>query len=149
MSTYTITPTIDEVRRIKHVLGGDTMYVLKFAIASGNDAATPTVTLKSTKADPGNSYNEIMDQLAGTWLYLMETVPGSGAAAPTAAFDFDVENKRNSHILDTDSNSNSAVGFVAGSNTLGVYPPIMEELTVVCADLGDANTADVYLYFLK
>lgn len=149
MSTFTATATIDEVRRIKHILGGDMMYVLKISFASGDDAAAPTITLKSTKADPGNAYNAIMDQLTGSWLYLMKTVPGSGGAAPTAAFDVDIEDKLNHHILDTDSNSETAYGFVAGSDTLGVYPPIMEEITVVSADLGDANTADIYLYFLK
>jgi len=149
MSTFSVTATMDEVRRIKHVFAGDYMYVLKLAFTSGDDAATPTITLKSTKADPANSYNELMDQITGSWLYLMKTVPGSGGAAPTAAFDVDVEDKLNHHILDTDSNSETAAGFVIGSATLGVYPPIMEEITVVLADLGDANTADIYLYFLK
>ena len=149
MSVPVVTPTIDEVRRIKHVLGGDTMYILKLAVVCGDNNAVATITLKSTKADPGNSYNEIMDQLTGTWLYLMETVPGAGGLAPDAAFDVDVENKRNNHVLDTDSNSLSTYGFVAGSNTLGVYPPIMEEITVNVADLGTDNAAQIYLYFLK
>ena len=149
MTTYAFTATIDEVRRIKHVLGGDTMVVLKLALVCGDDNATTTITLKSTDADPGNAYNELMDQFAGSWLYLMETVPGAGGLAPDAAFDVDVENKRNNHILDTDSNSHTAYGFVVGSDTLGVYPPIMEEITVVVADLGTDNSADIYLYFLK
>ena len=144
---WTITPTMDEVRRIKHVLGGDTMYVLKLTCAS--DASGGTITLKSTKADPSNDYNELMDQIAGSWLYLMEVDPVTPGDAPSAAFDIDIENKRNSHILDSDSNSNTAVTFVAGSNTLGVYPPIMEEITVVIGTLGNTNDTDIYLYFLK
>jgi hypothetical protein len=144
---WTITATMDEVRRIKHHMAGDTMYVLKLACVS--DASGGTITLKSTKADPSNSYNELMDQVTGTWLYLMEVVPGAGGDAPTAAFDIDVENKRNSHVLDTDSNSNAATSFTIGSATLGVYPPIMEEITVAIGTLGNLNTADVYLYFLK
>ena len=144
---WTITPTIDQVQSIKHQIYGAHLIVLKLACIS--DASGGTITLKSTKADRSNSYRDIMDQIEGSTLYLMEVVPGTGDDAPSAAFDIDVENNRNNHILDTDDNSHTANSFTIGSNTLGVYPPIFNEITVVIETLGDANTADVYLYFWK
>jgi hypothetical protein len=140
------TASIDQVRRIKHVMGGDIMYVLKLAVVCGDNNAVATVTLKSTKADPGNAYNEIMDQITGSWLYLAET---EVVIQPDGTWDMDVLNNRSSIILDTDANSDTLVVFIAGSNTLGVYPPIMEEITVNIADLGTDKAVTVYLYFLK
>jgi hypothetical protein len=149
MAAFTPTVTMDEVRAIKHEVLGDMMYVVKIACDDTDGDTGASLTMKSTKEDPTDTYNEIMDRIAGSWLYMMEVVPGSGGAAPTAAFDIDIENKRNSHILDTDSNSNTATSFVLGSDTLGNFPPIMDQITVVVGALGAANTADIYLYFSK
>jgi hypothetical protein len=120
--------------------------VIVVKLACTGDASAGTVTLKSTKADPGNSYNAIMDEIRGSWLYLMKTVPSD----VDNTFDVDIENKTNDHILDTDANSNTANVFTLGANTLGVYPPILEEITVVIADIGaDQKTCEIYLYCLK
>jgi len=143
---WTITPTIhrDENKAIKHELYGDRCVVLRLACIS--DANTGTITLRTERAGGvSTNYPDIMEQVAGSTLYLMEIVPGN----PAAAFDVDIENKRNSHILDTDSNSHTATSFVGGSNTLGLFPPIFEEITVVIGTLGDTKTADIYLYFWK
>ena len=148
--SWTITPTISysEKAQIKHALYGDMCIVLRLACVS--DANTGTVTLRTTAASGASTnYPDIMDQIAHSTLYLMEVVPGAGGDAPSAAFDIDIENKRNSHILDTDSNSHTATSFTAGSDTLGLFPPIFEEITIVIGTLGDANTADIYLYFWK
>jgi len=144
---WTITVTHDESVRMKHFLGGDRMEVVKFACTS--DATGGTITLKHRDADPANDYVHIMDVIRGSWLYLFKYVPAAGGSAPAGTADIDVEDKNNDHILDTDANANDATTFVVGSDTLGVYPPIMNEITVVFATLGDTKKADLYLYFLK
>ena len=147
---WTITPTIsyDEKATIKHPMYGDQIVVLKLTCVS--DASGGTITLRSTAAGGTSSnYPEIMDQIAHSTLYLMEVDPVTPGDAPAAAFDIDIENKRNNHILDTDSNSHTAVSWTVGSDTVGVFPPIFEEITVVIGTLGDGNDAHIYLYFWK
>jgi hypothetical protein len=124
---WTITPTIHRIETIKHQIYGDRLIIVKLACIS--DAS--------------------MDMIKGSWLYLIKTVPGTGGDVPTGVFDLDVEDDNNDHLLDTDANSNVANGFVKGNNTLNVFPPIMDEITVVIGTLGDTNTADIYLYFSK
>jgi hypothetical protein len=141
---WTVTATMDASIPMKHVLGGDWIKVVKLACVG--DASAGTVTLKSTNADPGNAYNDIMNEVRGSWLYLMKTNPSD----VDNTFDVDIEDKDNHHILDTDANSNTAATFTTGADTLGVYPPILEEITVVIADIGaDQKTCEIYLYFLK
>ncbi|MCP4262752.1 MAG: hypothetical protein GY774_35385 [Planctomycetes bacterium] len=141
---WTVTATIDDTIAMKHHLGGDRITVLKLACIG--DASAGTVTLKSTNADPGNDYNAVMDEIRGSWLYLMKTVPSD----VDNTFDVDIEDKLNDHILDTNANSNTANTFTTGADTLGVYAPILEEITVVIADIGaDQKTCEIYLYCLK
>jgi hypothetical protein len=136
---WTVTETIRAWST--NLYGGEEMIEVKLACAS--DASGTDTDLSSTA----------MALIKGSYLYLMKVVPGTGDAAPTAAWDIDIEDENNHHILDTDSNSNSAVTFHAGSNTVGVYPPIGDfngaKVSVVSATLGNENTADIYLYFVK
>jgi len=145
--SWTITPTISKTQAIKHEVFGDRVVVVKLACIS--DANAGSITMKSTRSDKTNSYRHIMDMIEGSTLYLMEVIPGTGDDAPSAAFDIDVENERNVHILDTDSNSETSNTFVSGSTTLSLYPPIFSDITVVIGSLGNGNTADIYLYFWK
>ena len=128
MAVFTPTVTVDEIKAIKHEVLGDKIIVVKLACLSVSSSDGGTVTMKSTRKDPTNTYRHIMDT--------------------AAAFDIDIENKRNSHILDT-TNVHTATSFVSGSATIGLFPPIMDELTVVISTLGDTKTADIYLYFSK
>ncbi len=144
---WTITPTIHKTQAIKHEIYGNHLVVLKLACLS--DADIGSITMKSTKVDRSDSYTHIMDRIEGSTLYMMEVVPGTGDDTPSAAFDLDVENERNNHILDTDSNSHISNSFVIGSASLGIFPPIFGQITVVIGTLGNANTADIYLYFWK
>jgi hypothetical protein len=144
---WTITPTIHRIETIKHQIYGDRLIIVKLACIS--DASGGTITMKATSRDKTDTYREIMDMIKGSWLYLIKTVPGTGGDVPTGVFDLDVEDDNNDHLLDTDANSNVANGFVKGNNTLNVFPPIMDEITVVIGTLGDTNTADIYLYFSK
>ena len=149
MAAFTPTVTVDEVKAIKHEVLGDMMIIVKIACTDTDGDTGASLTMKSTRNSRTDTYRAIMDQVEGSWLYMMEVVPGAGGDAPTAAFDIDIENKRNSHILDTDSNSHTATTFVLGSNTLGGFPPIMDQITVEIGALGAANKCDIYLYFSK
>lgn len=145
--SWTITPSFYKSKRIKHGLGGDWMVVVKIACTS--DASGGSLTMKSRQLDPSNSYIAFMDEIQGSWLYLMKVVPGSGDDAPSGTFNIDIEDETAAHILDTDANASDATTFHTGSDTLGVYPVIFDHLGVEIATLGNGNKADIYLYFLK
>lgn len=147
MAAFTPTVTVDEVKAIKHEVLGDKMIIVKFACTDTDGDTGASVTMKSTHNSSTDTYRAIMDIIEGSWLYLMEVVPTSGNE-PAAAFDVDIENKRNSHILDT-TPIHTATSFVSGAETLGVFPPIMDQLTVNIAALGAGNQCDIYLYFSK
>jgi len=100
-------------------------------------------------SDANASDYDILQDLKGTSLYLVKIVPGAGGDAPAGTFDLDIEDETDAHILDTDANSNSATTFHSGLATLGLYPPIKNKVSLVCATLGDANTATIYLYFVR
>lgn len=133
--------------KMKNSLGGDQMIVLKVACVS--DASGGSLTMKSTDLDPGNEYNEYMDRIKGSWLYMIKTVPNLGATQPAGTFDVDVEDQMADHLLDTDANPNDANKISVGSGTLGIYPAILDYVGLVVATLGNTKTADIYLYFLK
>jgi len=121
---------------------GDRMIKIKLACTSDAGASDYDVTN--------------IARLRGSLLYLVKIVPGTGGDAPAGAFDLDIEDENNHHILDTDANPAAPTGgatYHAGSNTMGVYPPIEDsasaKVSLVCATLGDGNKADIYLYFVK
>lgn len=91
----------------------------------------------------------IMQKIRGGYVYEMKVVPGSGDDEPSAAWDIDLEDEDNAHVLDTDSNATDAVTFHDGSSTIGHYPVIEESLSFVSGTLGNANTCVVYLKVLK
>jgi hypothetical protein len=148
MAAFTPTVTVDEIKAIKHEVLGDKIIIVKIACVDTDGDTGASLTMKSTRNSPTDTYRHIMDIVEGSWLYLMEVVPGTGGDAPTAAFDVDIENKRNSHILD-ETPIHTATSFFSGSDTLGVFPPIMDQITVEIGALGAANKADIYLYFSK
>lgn len=137
---WTITTTIDDRASIRPCDGSKAI-VLRLACVSDASA--------SGEYDIKASAPTVFQEITGTVLKLVEFVPGTGGSAPTAAFDFDVENKRNNHILDTDDNSNTAYSFVLGLSTLGEYPRIYNDLSVVIGTLGASRTADIYMHFEK
>jgi len=142
MAAFTPTVTVDEIKAIKHEVLGDKLVIVKIACTDTDGDTGASLTMKSTRNSATDTYRHIMDQVEGSWLYMMEVVPTSGNG-PAAAFDIDVENKRNSHILDTDSNSHTATSFVAGSHTLNLFPPIIDQITVEIGALGAGNQCDI------
>ncbi len=137
-AAWTITATVDKEGRIKdHHMQYEYVYRIKLACtsdASGTDYVMPS---------------NIMGKIRNSWLYMIKTVPGTGGDAPTAAFDLDIEDDNDDHLLDTDANPNGSNKFTPGHATLGIFPIVFDHLSVVIATLGNANTATIYLYFAK
>jgi len=48
-----------------------------------------------------------------------------------------------------DARSTTATEMAKGSNTVGIFPMIMSQPSVVVSTLGDTKKADIYLYFVK
>lgn len=122
----------------------------------GNWDTVIEVKLACTSDGSASDYDIVSTMIKGSWLYLVKIVPGTGADAPAAAFDLDIEDENDHHILDTDSNSEAPTGgavYHSGSAHMGVYPVVGThsgvKVSLVCATLGDGNKADVYLYFTK
>lgn len=136
--------TITETHQIKKMISqaGDEVLEVKLACTSDGSASDYDLTDA-----------EVLSFINGSFFYLLKIVPGTGGDAPSGTFDLDIEDENDNHILDTDSNPVAPTGgctYHPGSNTMGVYPPIMSStISLVCATLGDGNTADIYLYFTK
>jgi hypothetical protein len=114
------------------------------------------VRLQCTSDASSSDYDLVATMIKGSYLYLVKIVPGTGADEPDAAFDLDIEDELDVHLLDTDDNAAAPTGgatYHGGHETMGVYPPIEKESTtkvsVVCATLGNGKKADIYLYFTK
>jgi hypothetical protein len=58
------------------------MIIVKLACVDTDGDTGASLTMKSTRSSPTDTYRNIMDQVEGSWLYMMEVVPGSGGAAP-------------------------------------------------------------------
>lgn len=140
MTTWSVTEELHESRMIR---GNEHINVIKVGLTAGDDASVSDYDLGSAATSVDKDYWQ------GSTLYMVKLVPGTGGAAPSGTFDLDIEDENDDHMLDTDSNTNTANSFILGSETLGIFPPMTRTCSVVCADIGDANTVDVYLYFWK
>jgi hypothetical protein len=139
---WTITPTIDKVAMVNHQLGDE---IIRVKLECESDSGDSDFDLMAAALGNGT----FADVLRGSWLYLVKFVPGTASDVPDAAFDLDIEDDNDDHLLDTDDNTHTANSFVIGADTLGVSPPIIDACSVVIGTLGDGNLADIYLYFLK
>jgi len=135
---WTVTETLHDSRMVR---GGEHINVIKLVMTGDGNASDYDLGSASSPVDK--------DLWQGSTLYLVKVVPATGDDAPTGTFDIDLEDDNDDHILDTDANANDANAFHIGSNTLGIFPPIMTTLSVVCADIGDGNKITLYLYFWK
>lgn len=105
-------------------------------------------------ADASGYTETLSDELAalikGSYLYGVWTIPGSGGDAPGAVYQIDVKDEDSLALLTLASRSTSATEFTLGSDTLGVFPPIMETFSIVFNDqIGNENKTTVVLLFLK
>lgn len=106
------------------------------------------ITLACISDASGKDY-ELTTSVIGFYLYDVRTVPGSGGDAPTAAYDLDVEDELNFHLMDIDSLSTTATQLTKGSNTVGIFPHMSSQPSVVLGTLGNLNTNTIYLRFVK
>jgi hypothetical protein len=108
------------------------------------------IKLDCTSDANGTDYDIVaIDKIRGGTLYEMKVIPGSGDDEPSAAWDIDLEDYNDDHILDTDDNAVDATTFHDGSITIGHYPIIEDKLSFVSATLGDGNTCVVYIKVWK
>jgi hypothetical protein len=134
---WTITETLD-----KEQYDGGKLKMFRVKLACTSDA-------NASDHDVGSVNKNIGNVLNCSYLYMVKLVPGTGGDAPGGAFDLDIEDDNNDHILDSDANIHTANSFLPGSQTLGVFPMILDKCSIVCATLGNGNKADFYLYFSK
>lgn len=131
-----------ETRRINSNGSG----VLSVLVTSDGSACTVTL---------GNDTNYYIDDFKGALIYALEVVPGTASVAPDAAFDIDLENANAFHLLDTNSNSNTATTWNLGDATLGDYPPVRcassncsGDLVLEMGDMGTAgDQATIHIHF--
>lgn len=135
---WTVTEALHESRMVR---GLEHINVIKVSMTGDGNASDYDLGSASSPVDK--------DYWQGSTLYLVKIVPGTGADAPSGTFDLDIEDENDDHLLDTDANANDENTFISGSDTLGLFAPITRTCSIVCADVGSANTLDVYLYFWK
>lgn len=135
---WTVTETLEDSRMVRN---GEHINVIKLVMTGDGSASDYDL---GSASSPANK-----DYWQGSTLYLIKTVPGTGDDQPSGAFDLDLEDADDDHLLDTDANANDSNTFTIGSATLGIFPPIMTTLSVVCADIGSGNKITLYLYFWK
>jgi hypothetical protein len=114
---------------------------------NGNREVSVTLTSGNDASASDYDITTYARNIKGMFLYEVRLVPGTGGATPTGAYDLDIEDEDDTHILDTDANSNVANAAHQGSDTLHRDPMILDTVSIVCADLGDANTVMVRLFF--
>ena len=136
LAAWTITQTVDERISIRTSIG-EKMVVVKLACVVDGESSG-TVAIQSS----------ILREIQGSWLYMVKFVPGTA----DVDFEFDVLDKNGDALLDTAANTFAATSFVAGYETLNVWPLILRYCGVVIDGTGaitDTKTLDVYLYFVK
>ena len=112
-----------------------------------NKVEMRVVRLACTSDGSGTDW-KLETDVTGWYLYAVRTDP-DGTDVPSGVYTVDVEDELDFHILDLDSRSTTAIEMAKGSNTVGIFPMIMSQPSVVVSTLGDTKKADIYLYFVK
>jgi len=101
---------------------------------------------------------DYVEDIKGLYIYTMEVVPGTGAVAPDAAFDIDLENAGGFHLLDTDDNVHTGPTWHPGDVTLGQLPIVRcadkagceGDLVLQMGDMGTAgDQATIHIYGVR
>ena len=135
---WTITQTIDDNQEMTNRKDFE---MIKIKLACVSDAGAADDALST----------EVMQYIKNSFLWLVICDPGTGGDAPDAAVRMQLENEDGIYIFDSGAAGIAALDdtILAGSWSAGMPPPIFDTLTFRCETLGDANTADFYLYFAK
>jgi hypothetical protein len=134
--TWTITQTIDD-RVSMQTPTAEKLIVVKLA-CTVDSSSSGTVAIESN----------IFREIKGSWLYLikLEFVDAD------VNFDFDVTDKDGDYLLETTNNAYGATTFISGAHTIGVYPPIIHSLNIICDSGGaitDGKKLNIHLYCTK
>lgn len=143
LAASTVVETIDYHQRIQD----QEVVVLKYVITA--DAAAGTVsdiTVASWTVDDLSPSKQV--NLLNFYVYGLETVPGSGGDQPNA-YTVDLKNAVGRSVLDIAARSQTAVEWVKGSETDGVFPPVTADMTLAIGDLGNSNKTTVYIYYAR
>jgi hypothetical protein len=116
------------------------------AITADASAGTvPDTTIASWTVDDTDTRKQI--NLLNYYVYLVKTVPGAGGDAPDA-YTVDIKDA-DASVVDIAARSTSAVEYVKGFDTLGVFPVVTGDMTLSVGDLGNSNKTTIYVYFLR
>lgn len=99
-------------------------------------------------ASAGTVPNTTISDVKGYYLEEVLTYPGAGGAAPSA-YTVDVQDvgRNNLAIIDLAARSTTATEAEIGSVTLGYYPKIEGNLTVIVGNVGNSKTTTIELLF--
>ena len=138
MAWTTITQTIDNIQTMTQQSDFE---IIKVKLACVSDAGAASKDLSA----------EVMKYVKNSFLWLVVCDPGSGGDAPDAAVQMQLANEDGINFFDSGSAgiSDTADTVLAGTLHAGMPPPIFGTCTFICETLGNANTADFYLYFAK
>jgi hypothetical protein len=142
MAAGTVTQTIhyDQHDAFGHIV------TIKHAILSDASAGTvPDTTIPMQFVDDSSPARRV--DLNGFYIYSVETIPGAGADAPTA-YTLDITNGEGTSIVDLSARSTSAKEYVNAAG-LGFFPAVTGDMTLVVGNLGNANTTEIYVTFVK
>ena len=134
---WTISESIDQIANTE-LMGGKAMYRIKLACTADANATSHDISA------------DTMDIIKGGFIYLVKTAPGSGGDAPTAVYDVSIKDSDGDALLTVEDRSTSAVEWETGSATIGVFPPILSQISVAVDDqIGNLNKATIYIYVGK
>jgi hypothetical protein len=133
---WTITQTVDDRVSIKTAMGERLIVVKLECLVDGASSGTIAIL------------PDIFREIRGSWLYLvkLEFVDAD------VNFEFDVTDKDGDLLLDTADNDYSATTFISGAETLGVFPPVIHSLNIICDGAAAITTGkflNIHLYFTK
>ena len=133
---WTIVQTVDDRVSIKTAMG-ERLIVVKL-----------TCTVDSSSSGTVAILPDIFREIRGSWLYLvkLEFVDAD------VDFEFDVTDKDGALLLDTADNAYGSTTFISGAETLGVFPPVIHSLNIVCDGTGAITSGkklNIHLYFTK
>lgn len=130
---WTIVETIDRNANTK-LFGGEEIFRVKLACT----------------ADANATDYDLTTDLKGAFLYMVKTVPGAGGDAPSGVYQIELEDAEDTPLLTLAGLSTSATEINSGADTIALFPPIFEKLSLVVNDqVGNGNKITVYLYFTK
>lgn len=133
---WTVTQTIDDIYPICAPMGSEMVLVKLSCVSDANATTTPIAS-------------DILESIKGGWLYGVKIVPGTGDDAPSAAFDFDIQDNDGLAWVDANSVSETAPSWESGADDVGVFPIVQKGCKFVCGTLGNANTAVFYIYVMR